>query len=157
MSAARISGAVLGYRAFEADAGAGLLLGAVSGAPWPRGVARADCELGHPAPASGCECGLYAYHSHPEEQVELSLCEWPELVAAVLLWGMVEVHADGVRAEFARVAVLERPASRRADHAGVRALARAYGATTCAFGELAAVGREFGTPVPDALRPGGGS
>ena len=70
------------------------------------------------------------------------------------MWGRVEVHADGLRAEHAEVRALAiKPgwSARRAD--GVRRAAGALGVPAVREGELEAVARELGAPIPPSLLP----
>jgi hypothetical protein len=54
---------VLGFR--EWVVGSRGLVGSIRGEPWPSAAAEARCEAGHPAPADGCHCGIYAIESWP--------------------------------------------------------------------------------------------
>lgn len=71
---------------------------------WPPGrVLKAVCvEVGHPAPADRCNCGLYA---NPDLQAlrEHGLCLAPDVIVLgqVALWGKVVDDEPSLRAEFA--------------------------------------------------------
>jgi len=71
---------------------------------WPPGrVLKAVCvEIGHPAPAERCNCGLYA---NPELEAlrQHGLCLAPDVVVVgqVALWGRVIVDEPSWRGEFA--------------------------------------------------------
>ena len=71
---------------------------------WPPGrVLKAVCvEVGHPAPADRCNCGLYA---NPDLQAlrEHGLCLAPDVIVLgqVALWGKVVVDEPSYRGEFA--------------------------------------------------------
>lgn len=71
---------------------------------WPPGrVLKALCvEVGHPAPAERCNCGLYA-NPALEALREHGLCLAPDVVVIgqVALWGKVFVDEPSYRAEFA--------------------------------------------------------
>lgn len=54
---------VLGFR--EWVVGRHGLVSSIRGEPWPTVVAEATCDAGHPAPADGCRCGIYALESWP--------------------------------------------------------------------------------------------
>jgi len=41
------------------------MVGSIRGEPWLSAAAEATCEAGHPAPADGCRCGIYAIESWP--------------------------------------------------------------------------------------------
>ncbi len=71
---------------------------------WPPGrVLKAVCvEVGHPAPAERCNCGVYA---NPELEAlrQHGLCLAPEAIVLgqVALWGKVVVDEPSYRGEFA--------------------------------------------------------
>lgn len=71
---------------------------------WPPGrVLRAIClEVGHPAPADRCNCGLYA-NPDLEALRQHGLCLAPEavVVGQVALWGKVVDDEASYRGEFA--------------------------------------------------------
>ena len=74
------------------------------GFEWPPGqVLRAQCvEIGHPAPADRCNCGIYA---NPELEAlrQHGLCLAPDVIVLgqVALWGKVVVDEPSLRGEFA--------------------------------------------------------
>jgi len=57
----------------------------------------------HDAPHPRCKCGIYAWHRPPSPG---PLPDPGRVLGAVSLWGRIEVHADGVRAEHARIDAL---------------------------------------------------
>jgi hypothetical protein len=71
---------------------------------WPPGrVLRAVCvEVGHPAPAQRCNCGLYA-NPDLEALRQHGLCLAPDVIVLgqVALWGKVVDDEPSYRAEFA--------------------------------------------------------
>jgi hypothetical protein len=71
---------------------------------WPPGrVLRAVCvEIGHPAPAERCNCGLYA-NPDLEALRQHGLCLAPDVIVLgqVALWGKVVDDEPSYRAEFA--------------------------------------------------------
>jgi hypothetical protein len=79
---------------------------------WTRGVQAAHCDrsIAHgPAPAKGCTCGIHAWYSMPPRGASAAT---PDLVAgAVALWGTIELHAHGMRAQYAMVLALALPFS----------------------------------------------
>lgn len=89
--------------------------------PWTGETLRARClrERVHfrpaaaphedPAPVFGCGCGIYAYF----QPVDRAGGDPQFIRGAVVLWGRIEVHAEGMRAEFARPAVFAEPADWR--------------------------------------------
>ncbi|MFZ1996837.1 MAG: hypothetical protein WAU75_22170, partial [Solirubrobacteraceae bacterium] len=77
---------------------------------WQRGVHTAHCAAqAHEAPVNGCTCGIYAWYS-PTPRGASALTA--DLVAgAVALWGRIELHAHGMRAQHAMVVALALPLS----------------------------------------------
>lgn len=76
---------------------------------WQPGVNVAKCIKGRvwqpwnhdgPSPVGGCSCGIYAHH----EQVGISHSSG--IIGVVRGWGSVRVHPDGWRAEKARIVAL---------------------------------------------------
>ena len=71
---------------------------------WPPGrVLKAVCvEVGHPAPADRCNCGLYA-NPDLEALRQHGLCLAPDVIVLgqVALWGKVVVDEPSYRGEFA--------------------------------------------------------
>ena len=95
----------------------------------------------HQSPHPDCKCGIYAYH-RPGVQQYFGEWEWVEGIVSV--WGRIEAHADGLRAEHARVEALTgRPAI--AAHLGVEHV------TT--RDELRAAAARYGAPLPATLLP----
>ena len=75
---------------------------------WVRGVQTAHCleKDAHdgPAPQNGCTCGFYAWYGPTPRTASAATSE---LVAgAVALWGQVELHAHGIRAQHAMIVAL---------------------------------------------------
>ena len=105
----------------------------------------------HGSPHPDCQCGIYAYHS-PGLRSYYGEQWWCEGVIAA--WGRIEVHAEGMRAEYARVEALGVP---ELGNLHVRPAVEAIGAElgvpvveTAALPELA---ERLGGVVPLALRP----
>jgi hypothetical protein len=74
------------------------------GFEWQPGqVLRAQCvEIGHPAPADRCNCGIYA-NPDLEALREHGLCLAPDVIVLgqVALWGKVVTDEPSLRGEFA--------------------------------------------------------
>jgi hypothetical protein len=87
----------------------------------------------HTSPDPRCQCGIYGYFT-PGPRSWFGEAWWCEGIISA--WGRVEVHADGLRAEHARVEALALP------EAGDR-----LGATA-----IRAAAAELGVPL---LEPGG--
>jgi hypothetical protein len=101
------------------------ILSPLARTPWRAGAMQAEClpscreALGlwrtasahsGPAPAPGCVCGIYALFTpqKPRGRERLMLVR-----GAVVVWGRIELHRRGMRAEFARIVTLAFPSSRR--------------------------------------------
>jgi len=141
-----LSGPIVGYRAWRVS-GADLV--ALNGYRWPAGDTQAECRAtavpAHHAPQGDCHCGFYALHRLPV------LPSDDHVLGAVLMWGRLEVHWDGVRASHVRPLALAQPASgltRRVTH-----VARRYGVPIVPTHHLEAFAAEHGSLVPLAARP----
>ena len=105
----------------------------------------------HASPHAACRCGIYAYHcpglrSYHGEQW------WCEGIIAA--WGRIEVHADGLRAEYASVEALAIPDLGNARLApAVEAIGARLGVPVIAADELPEVAERLGHVVPQGLRP----
>jgi len=98
------------------------------GGAWPAGADWLDAACttaGHAAPATGCACGIHAWHPTPRSARRV-LSSRRELAGVVEAQGAVEVHEEGFRAERARPHALV--ASRDRNVRLVRRLAEIYGA-----------------------------
>jgi hypothetical protein len=105
----------------------------------------------HESPHPDCQCGIYAYHS-PGARSYYGEVWWCEGVVAA--WGRIEVHADGYRAEFARVEALGVPDLGNPKlEAAVHAVGATLGVPVMPSAALPAFAAELGDPVPDRLRP----
>jgi len=84
---------------------------------WDAPVVRARCypanrgllfgagwlEEPHEAPHPRCKCGIYAWHRPPRPG---PIPDPGRVLGAVAVWGRIEVHADGMRAEYAEIRAL---------------------------------------------------
>jgi hypothetical protein len=105
----------------------------------------------HASPHPACKCGIYAYH-RPGTQAYFGEWEWTEGV--VIAWGRIEAHAQGLRAEHARVEALALPGPAEPERRRLAgAIAEALGVPLVARGGLEAFAAEVGAPLPAALRP----
>jgi hypothetical protein len=103
---------------------------------WDAGPVRAEClascrearglwrrPAAHPGPAPDprCVCGIYALFEPPRRvgRERLTVAR-----GAVALWGRVELHQRGMRAEYARVVTLALPSSRKDWDAATRTAER---------------------------------
>jgi hypothetical protein len=121
---------------------------------WERGGLTAHCRAGGhegPAPQNGCTCGFYAWYAPPPRSASVATSD---LVAgAVALWGRVEIHARGMRAEHAMVVALALPFSRGAKRRRLVAAADALEVPVVPARRLKAVAAQHGEPIPASLRP----
>jgi hypothetical protein len=164
----RVNGEVIGFRRWWIGRDLNLLpLSAAS--RWEPGVQVARCSpmfisgylatrpQDHAAPAINCDCGIYAHHAREA----LMDGPWPSYTVGdswyvegvIQAWGRLAVHAEGFRAEFARVVALALPEKYETLRFLVPAVARRYGAVACESAELERIAREFGDPVAADLRP----
>jgi hypothetical protein len=97
----------------------------------------------HESPHPKCRCGIYAYH-RPGTQPYYGEFQWVEGVVAV--WGRIEAHRDGLRAEHARVCALGR-------RPGAEAIARRLGVDLVERDGLDAAAARYGAPLPASLVP----
>ena len=98
--------------------------------PWPAGrkAYRATCNGSndHSAPDPECGCGIYAFHANDRGLAGLRSLGTGEVIGLIEAWGNVELHADGFRAEHARIRLLL--LTRGADERKLRELAARHGA-----------------------------
>ena len=87
--------------------------------------------------------GIYAYH-RPGAQTYYGEFEWVEGVVTV--WGRIQSHRDGLRAEHARVCALTR-------RSGVEAIAADLGVDLVERDELTEAARCYGTALPASMVP----
>jgi DNA invertase Pin-like site-specific DNA recombinase len=144
---------IIGFRHWRLVDGA--LRSMFSRTPWSASEMIARCPLGDhdPAetPARGCTCGIYAYYDPCPRTASLMT---RDLVGgAVVVWGRLEVHATGVRAEHARIVGLDLPPTRGRKRRVVTQIAERLGVPVIAHRELAAAALAHGSPLPVALRP----
>lgn len=107
---------------------------------------------GHSAPDRGCTCGIYAYY---EPDLNFPTVDYRGVAGIVTLWGSVEVHEQGMRAERARVealALYSRWSTRQLD--AVREIARDLGVDLVDLDEIVEAARRYGRPVAPELVPG---
>jgi hypothetical protein len=132
---------------------------------WEAGVMHATCFdanrtltrgvgwLGEPheSPHEACQCGIYAYHT-PGPRSWFGEAYWCEGVVSA--WGRLVVHADGFRAEHARVEALAVPEPLpRLGAAHVRRAAAILGVPVIPHVGLEDFATGLGGGVPAALRP----
>jgi hypothetical protein len=105
----------------------------------------------HDSPHADCQCGIYGYHT-PGPRSWFGEAYWCEGVVSA--WGRLVVHADGFRAERARVEALAVPDGlERAGPAQVRAVAARLGVPVVEQAELEDFAARLGGGVPASLLP----
>ena len=105
----------------------------------------------HASPHPDCQCGIYAYH-RPGAQAYYGEWLWTEGVLSV--WGRIEAHAEGLRAEHGRIEVLADPPRNDPERRrAVAAVAQRLGIPAVPRAELAAVADGLGGVLPAVLRP----
>jgi hypothetical protein len=97
----------------------------------------------HDPPHRDCRCGIYAYH-RPGTQPYYGEFQWVDGIVTV--WGRIEAHRDGLRAEHARVCALAR-------RPGAEAIAARLGVDVVDAGDLEEAAARFGAPLPASLVP----
>ena len=128
---------------------------------WMQPVQQAECRIGraggerapeepaHMAPADTCVCGIYASH---EPDREFPTMDFRGVTGIVTLWGTIQVHPEGMRAEYARVealALYDRWSRRQRD--AVQAVAEELGVDLVPLDELEAAAPRYGRRIPGDL------
>jgi hypothetical protein len=134
-------------------------------ARWDGGVAEARCVRGDPdrfrhvsglladehvSPHPACRCGIHAYL---EPRSAVAGIDFRRVLGLVAVWGLVELHPEGLRAQFARVVALgASPAWSGWQRRDVEAIAARLGVPLLAEDALGPAASEFGSPVPERMR-----
>lgn len=150
---------VIGYRVWRIRDGD--LVSQYTDVRWAGGPLRAEClsELYrrgpglHPTPAPDpkCSCGIYAYF-RPSERLGAS-SDSPLVLGAVVLWGRIEVHRSGMRAEWARpVAIGLPPFSPRERRQMLRRISERLGLEAVLIKDLRRVALRHGQPLPGSMQ-----
>ena len=115
-----------------------------------RGLWRRASPHAGPAPDPACACGIYALFAPPRRRGRERL----ELVrGAVALWGRIEVHQRGMRAEFARIVALGLPASARGPQGALAHVAERLEVEAVRAHDLELAALAHGQPLPPSLIP----
>jgi hypothetical protein len=144
---------VIGYRQWRVHAGE--LRSVHTWDRWKPGPMTARCHAApahdEPAPVNGCSCGFYARYSPPPRTAAAGT---PDLVnGAVALWGRLELHPHGMRAEHASVVALALPILPGPKRRRVRGVAEALAVPAVPARRLTSVALRQGSPLPPAMRP----
>jgi hypothetical protein len=144
---------IVGYRQWRLAGGT--LMSLFNDTRWRRLELTARCDGGdhHPecVPDHHCSCGIYAYYD-PCPRTASAVTR--DLVAgAVILWGTVELHGTGLRAEHAQVVALELPLSLGAKRRAVLEVADQLGVAAVPHRKLRSEAHRRGVAVHPSLRP----
>jgi hypothetical protein len=105
----------------------------------------------HEAPHARCKCGIYAWHSMPPRG---PVPDPDRAFGVVALWGRIEVHADGMRAEHAAIKALGHVPELGGDHRRtMEAVAARLGVELVTEHELPAAALRYGAGLPGGLVP----
>jgi hypothetical protein len=144
---------VIGFRQWRL-AGKGLLSIAFD-ERWREANLVARCLAGrHPlegSPVSTCSCGVHAWYEPCPRTASVLTREY--VAGAVLLWGAIELHATGMRAQHCRIVALALPLSRWGKRDRVVDVARHLGVPAVRHRDLKTIARQHGAPVGAELRP----
>jgi DNA invertase Pin-like site-specific DNA recombinase len=144
---------IVGFRHWRLVRGA--LSSMFSMTRWETADMTARCAGGSHDPAQTpspqCTCGVYAYY----EPCPLTASAMSsELVGgAVVVWGRVEAHATGVRAEHARIVALDLPVLGTRKRRAVTQIAERLGVRAIPHRHLKTEALTHGAPLPSSLRP----
>ncbi|MGA2009251.1 MAG: hypothetical protein ABSH51_01770, partial [Solirubrobacteraceae bacterium] len=121
---------------------------------WEPGLQTAVCDAAThpgPAPAKGCTCGIHAWYDPTPRGASAAT---RDLVAgAVALWGTIELHAHGMRAEHGVVVALALPYSWGVKRRRILAAADAFGVVAVPARTLKAAALAHGEVIPRRMRP----
>jgi hypothetical protein len=148
---------VIGFRQWRmAENG---LLSITGNEIWCTPTLHAQCRAGshpqEPAPASACSCGVHAWYEPCPRTA--SAPTWDYIAGAVVLWGAIELHVQGMRAQHCRIVALALPLSRWGKRDRAIDVAERLGIPAVRHRDLSAIAKKHGAPVPAALRPPPGS
>jgi hypothetical protein len=145
---------VIGYRLWRL--GEGSLWSPYVEERWDRGVHTAVCRAerrdhAEPAPAHDCSCGIHAWY---EPCPTLSWAATRHLVAgAIALWGAIELHPFGMRAEHGMIVALALPPWHGTKPRRIVEIAAALEVDAVPARRLEAVALEHGKPIPPGMAP----
>jgi hypothetical protein len=125
---------------------------------WRDAEQHARCYVGNhdPAnvPAKECSCGIYGYYDPVPRTASAGT---RELVGGVVvLWGQVELHVSGMRAEHALLVALELPLTGGRKRREVIKVADSLGVPAVSHRKLKAAAKEYGRVLGRELRPARG-
>lgn len=118
----------------------------------PDADASRSAPPGHSAPDRGCTCGVYAYYG---PDMNFPTVDYRGVVGIVSLWGSIELHEEGMRAQHARVealALYSRWTTRQID--AVRDIARDLDVDLVDLDEIEEAAGRYGRHISRELVPG---
>jgi hypothetical protein len=131
-----------------------------TGVPWPGPVLAAECHprtaetlirAPHRAPGRDCSCGIHGYF---RPGYETSKVDYRGVTGIIRVWGEVELHHEGVRAQFARVVALGVYARwTRRQKAAVNDVAGELSVDVVDLHDLEDAATRYATAVPPDLVP----
>jgi hypothetical protein len=105
----------------------------------------------HDAPHPSCRCGVYAWHALPAAG---PIPDPDRVFGVVALWGRLEVHEDGMRAEHAAIRALGLAPDLGEQHRRtLRAIGEHLRVDLLPERELSRAARRYGAPLPPSLLP----
>jgi hypothetical protein len=105
----------------------------------------------HEAPHPACRCGIYAWHALPSAG---PVPDPDRVFGVVSLWGRIEVHADGMRAEHGAIRALGLAPRLGASHRRtMESIAGRLGVELVDEEELPGAARRYGRSLPATLVP----
>jgi hypothetical protein len=120
---------------------------------WDEPTRVAGCRAsGHPdrsAPAGECSCGIYAWYAPSPRTASAA----DYVTGAVVLWGAIELHATGMRAQHCRIVALALPFSRWAKRERLVDTARRLGVPAVPYRRLSRLAGDHGASIPREMRP----
>lgn len=144
---------VLGFRLWSIDPDGNLRSLHHPEQTWPSDTLTARCRAGRPhqAPEHDCSCGVHAWYTPCPQTASLGC---PGVVAgAIVLWGRVELHAQGMRGQHCRIVALALPPFRSRKREHVIVAAARLNVPAVPNRTLARVSALHGAPIPRALCP----
>jgi hypothetical protein len=121
---------------------------------WTRGVNTARCALGaghlDRPPGRTCTCGLHAWY-RPCPRLGYATADL--VGGAVTVWGEVELHPTGLRAEHAAIVVLVLPLSHTSKRRRVLDVADALEVDAVPSRQLTAAALQHGRPLASRMAP----
>jgi hypothetical protein len=143
---------VIGYRHWRIERDA--LWSPFSRYRWARGVNTARCALGtrhrDACPGHACTCGLHAWY-RPCPRLGYAT---PDLVGgAVAVWGEMELHPTGLRAQYATIVALVLPLAHTGKRRRVLDIAAALEVEAVPSRHLSSTALHHGLPLAGGLAP----